>query len=215
VLAERTRISRELHDTIAQGFSGVTLQLEAVATKLEADPAAARENLDRARLLARSSLAEARRSVRGLRPGLLQDADLAASLREVAAQLAEGTAVEARVRTEGAPHRLDPLVEANLLRVAQEAMANALRHADCRTLDVALAFRGREVEIAVADDGRGFETAAAAGDGVGVVGMRERMEQIGGRLRVESEPGRGTRIVAVAPASLGRRRARWRAETRA
>lgn len=203
VLSERNRIARELHDTIAQGFTGVSMQLEAVAAKLDPAHGEARENLDRARLLVRSSLADARRSVRDLRPLLLESGDLVSSLRAVAAQLTAGTTVRAEVHIQGRERKLSGIIEDHLLRVGQEAMTNAIRHGGCGTVRVMLAFSRADVSLAIEDDGRGFEGApppSQEGSGLGVPGMRERLAQVGGSLTVASVPGKGTRIVATAPA---------------
>ncbi len=206
VLTERGRIARELHDTIAQGFAAVSMQLEAVAGRLPDIPAEARESLDRARLLVRTSLADARRSVRALRPHALESGNLAASLRQVASALTTGTGTTATVEVSGRQRPLPPETEDNLFRVGQEAMTNAIRHGKCRSLRARIAFLRSGTELTVEDDGIGFEgepPPSAEGGGLGVPGMRERMERLGGRLEITSEPGRGTRVRAFAPARAG------------
>ncbi|HZG54356.1 MAG TPA: histidine kinase, partial [Pyrinomonadaceae bacterium] len=203
VLEERNRIARELHDSLAQGFTSISIHLEAVSAKMGAPHDAAREHLNQARLLVRSSLAEARRTVRDLRSGLLETGDLAAALAEVAGQLTAGTNVSSQVTITGATRPLPARVESNLLRVGQEALTNAVRHAGARTVLTRLEYGSGQVRLCIEDDGQGFDVhttgAAANGGGFGLRGMRERLIQIGGTLAVESTPGRGARITATVP----------------
>jgi signal transduction histidine kinase/ligand-binding sensor domain-containing protein len=203
VLEERNRIARELHDSLAQGFTSISIHLEAVSAKMGAPHDAAREHLNQARLLVRSSLAEARRTVRDLRSELLEAGDLAAALSQVAGQLTAGTNVSTQVTVTGATRQLPERVESNLLRVGQEALTNAVRHAGARTVRARLEYGGGQVRLRIEDDGHGFDVhttdAAANGGGFGLRGMRERLTQIGGTLSVESLPGRGTEITATVP----------------
>lgn len=202
VLGERGRIARELHDTVAQGFAGVSMQLEAVAARMIESPAQARENLDRARLLIRTSLADARRTVRDLRPTLLESGDLATSLRRAASALDGIDGMRVEVTVKGSARRIAPAVEDQLFRVGQEALTNAVRHGRSRAVRIGITYHRHSIELVVEDDGTGFAGApppSRDGGGLGLVGMRERMEQIGGRLEVESSPGHGTRVRAVAP----------------
>jgi signal transduction histidine kinase/ligand-binding sensor domain-containing protein len=203
VLEERNRIARELHDSLAQGFTSISIHLEALSAKMGAPHDGAREHLNQARLLVRSSLAEARRTVRDLRSGLLEAGDLAAALSQVAGQLTAGTNVSAQVTVAGATRTLPVRVESNLLRVGQEALTNAVRHAGARTVRARLEYGGAQVQLRIEDDGHGFDVhttdAAANGGGFGLRGMRERLTQIGGTLSVESLPGRGTEITATVP----------------
>jgi signal transduction histidine kinase/streptogramin lyase len=210
VLQERNRIARELHDTLAQGFTSVSIQLEAVSAKLGGGAAdAAREHLNQARLLVRSSLAEARRSVRDLRSELLDGGGgLADALTAVARQLTSGTDVRAEVSVGGAPRPLPEPVEKNLLRVGQEALTNAVRHSGAARVRLRLDYDADRVRLGVSDDGRGFDTSngrANGGDGdgggFGLKGMRERVAQLGGRLTIESRPGAGTEVTAIVPVS--------------
>jgi signal transduction histidine kinase len=198
VLTERGRIARELHDTIAQGFTGVSMQLEAASSKLADVPEDVRDNLDRARLLVRTSLNDARRSARALRPHLLESRDLAASLRAVAGQLTAGTEVAATVEIHGLRRRLRPEIEDALFRAGQEAMTNAIRHGGCRRLSVSMRASHGVATLTVQDDGAGFD-AENAEDGSGLAGMRERFDTLGGSVRVTSEPGHGTRVEVTVP----------------
>jgi signal transduction histidine kinase/ligand-binding sensor domain-containing protein len=201
VLEERNRIARELHDSLAQGFTSISIHLEAVSAKMGAPHDAAREHLNQARLLVRSSLAEARRTVRDLRSELLETGDLAAALSRVARELTAGTNVSAQMTVSGAARPLPARIENNLLRVGQEALTNAVRHAGARTVRVRLEYGRGQVRLHIEDDGRGFDvqTIGAASGGYGLRGMRERLTQIGGALSVESQPGRGTEIAATVP----------------
>jgi len=203
VLEERNRIARELHDSLAQGFTSISIHLEALSAKMGAPHDAAREHLNQARLLVRSSLAEARRTVRDLRSELLEAGDLAAALSQVAGQLTAGTNVSAQVTVAGASRHLPARVESNLLRVGQEALTNAVRHAGARTVRARLEYGDGHVRLRIEDDGQGFDVhttdAASNGGGFGLRGMRERLTQIGGTLSVESLPGQGTKITAAVP----------------
>ncbi len=207
VLSERGRIARELHDTIAQGFTGVSMQLEAASAKLSGAPDDVKDNLDRARILVKTSLSDARRSVRALRPHVLESGDLAESLRTVVTQLTAGTDVRASVRTRGPNKRLPLAVEDTVFRIGQEAMTNAVRHGGCRSLTVDLDVASGLAVLTVSDDGNGFDPAAAK-EGSGLSGMRERAAQAGGSIEVVSAPGAGTSLIASIPV-------RSRAEDRA
>jgi len=198
VLAERNRIARELHDTLAQGFTSVSMQLEAVSAKMGDGGAAAREHLNQARLLVRSSLAEARRSVRDLRSELLDDGDLGAALSRVARQLTVGADVHAEVSVTGTPRPLPGAVEKTLLRVGQEALTNAVRHAAAGRVRLRLDYEESRVSLVVSDDGGGFDTGEGE-VGFGLRGMRERVAQAGGTLSINSRPGAGTEVSATMP----------------
>lgn len=202
VLNERNRIARELHDTLAQGFTSVSMQLEAVNAKMGDGGEAAREHLNQARLLVRSSLAEARRSVRDLRSEWLDGGDLADALSGMARQLTAGADVRVEVSVTGASRHLPERVEKTLLRVGQEALTNAVRHAAPASVRVRLDYEDARVRLEVCDDGRGFlpETNGhTTGGGFGLRGMRERVEQAGGTLHIRSREGAGTEVSAVLP----------------
>jgi signal transduction histidine kinase len=206
VLDERQRMAREIHDTLAQGLTGIVTQLEAAEAALQDRPAAARGHLDTARRLARESLGEARRSVQALRPGPLEDGRLVDALADVAARWAADRGVPAAVTTVGEPRPLPSETEVTLLRVAQEALANAGRHAGASAVALTLAFADGQVSLDVTDDGVGFDPAASpAGNGsaggFGLTAMRERVAALKGSLDVESDPGQGTTVVATLPAA--------------
>jgi signal transduction histidine kinase len=218
VLQERNRLAREIHDTLAQGFTGIVIQLEAAEDSLHDDPQEAQAHIARARTLARESLAEARRSVQALRPHLLEQRDLSFALKYYVEQMTAGTPVLAEVIVEGTPPPTLPTdTERHLLRVGLEALTNTLKHANARHVRVRLAFSSDGVYLSVTDDGNGFDTKAAwigadsllrdkdaAEQGFGLAAMRERAERIGGRLRVESTPGKGCTVSLTIPVQPSR-----------
>lgn len=200
VLAERNRIAREIHDTLAQSFVGIGVQLETVAKMQSVSAEVARQHLDRARILVRSSLAEARRSVWALRSGALEGGDLGGALAEVAEQLSGET--EVAVRVSGRRRRLPVEVENNLLRIGQEALANAVRHAHAEQVRVELSFGEGLVRLSVRDNGRGFDVEKAgqgAAGHFGLAGIRERVHNLGGELSLLSRAGEGAEVVVEVP----------------
>ncbi|MGP4100872.1 sensor histidine kinase [Nonomuraea sp. KM90] len=198
VLEERQRMAREIHDTIAQGLTGIVTQLEAVDT--ETGSPAVRSRLDQVRTLARDSLTEARRSVQALRPSPLQhEAQLATALEEVAAKWSLSTGVPASVSVTGDPRPLHVEVETALLRVAQEALANVAKHASAGRVGLTLSYMEDVVALDVRDDGRGFTPGPGEG-GFGLIAMRQRIIRLAGDFAVESAPGQGTGISATVPA---------------
>jgi signal transduction histidine kinase len=199
VLDERNRIAREIHDTLAQGFVAISIYLESVDETLSGYPPLAREHLDRARSLVRDSLADARRLVWELRPKSLEEGGLADALSNAAGEKL-GRPVKVEVR--GRARRLSDEVETNLLRIGQEALANAASHAKAKKVELELAFDADSVRLRVRDDGRGFDPAAPEDSRpghFGLKGMRERAEKLGGRFDLTSGPGRGTEIKVRVP----------------
>lgn len=209
VLEERNRIAREIHDTLAQGFTGILMQLEATESALEAArPELALERLGRARELARSSLGEARRSVWALRPAALERQPFVEALRAVAAAAAGSASLRLDFAAEGALGRLPADLEADLLRVAQEAIANTIRHSGARTVVVRLRADEAQVALHIRDDGRGFAAGPGQpgdGSGFGLIAMRERVERHGGRLSIRSAPGQGAELLVCVPRPSGLR----------
>lgn len=201
VADERRRLAAEIHDTIAQGLAGIIAQLQVVANT--PDPEAARVHLGRASELARQSLGEARRSVHNLAPVALEHDGLPEALKKTVADWARRTGVRADFTLTGTAEHLHEEISATLLRIAQEALSNASRHARAARLGVTLSFMGDEVTLDVRDDGRGFDPAAVPGrtgnGGFGLDGMRARAERVAGSLTLESEPGRGTAVSARVP----------------
>ena len=201
ILTERNRLARELHDTLEQGLAGITLQLEAVAGSLEGSPKTARQSLDVARQMLRYSLEEARRSVMDLRSQALESGDLAGALADMARQMTQRTQTRAEVRVEGTPRPLDASQEHHLLRIGLEALTNALRHGGPRRIEILLRFGADATELVVRDDGAGFsaDDGVTPGGHFGLLGIRERVDKLGGNLQIDSQPGEGTRLAVTAP----------------
>ncbi len=200
VLDERNRIAREIHDNLAQDILGISVQLELVARLMPGAAEAAKGHLDRARILVRNSMTEARRYVWDLRSQELQKKDLPAALRDTTKRLTAESNVEAVVEVAGPLRPLPIEVETNLLRIGQEAINNAVKHAHANRIDVALNFDTRSVRLSVRDNGRGFDANGQIADGhFGLIGMRERAEQIGGELSIHSANERGTEIAIDVP----------------
>jgi signal transduction histidine kinase len=202
VLEERARLAREIHDTLAQGFASIVTHLQAARASLPAGAERTGAHIAEAETVARDSLAEARALAWALRPAAIADAGLVAALeRAVAAAFPTGT-LEAALTVTGTVRSLHPTVEVTLLRTVQEALTNVRRHAAATRVDVTLSYFDDAVSIDVADDGRGFEagtTSAAPLGGLGLVGMRERAEALGGALSLESTPGEGTTVAVYLP----------------
>jgi signal transduction histidine kinase len=192
VLAERERLAREIHDTLAQGFTSVVVLLELAESEVDTDPAAARQRLATARATARQNLAEARALVAALSPADLQVAPLPEAIGRLVDRFGAETGLAARLSVSGEPRSLPANEEVVLLRSAQEALANVRKHAGAGRVEVSLDSTGTRTSLAVADDGAGFDPAAPTG-GYGLAGMRRRVEEIGGTLSIHSGPG-GTRV---------------------
>ena len=202
VLAERHRISQDIHDTFAQNLAGIALQLDSVKMQLEEIPPGVRGRLDEACKLTRYSLAEARRTLTDLRSDELEDRELTVVLPEIAKRLADGSAVQTAVRVTGTPRRLGPVTRKTLIRIFQEAMANALKHAHAATIEVQLRYEDGGLVLVVKDNGRGFDAERAIPLTVGhygLTGIRERAERIGGRMALKSAPGAGTELEVFVP----------------
>ncbi|HYY77455.1 MAG TPA: sensor histidine kinase [Gaiellaceae bacterium] len=209
-LGERQRLAREIHDTLAQGFASIVTLCEAARAEFSSRPDVVMQRLEEAGRTARESLAEARRVVWALRPEALEERTLADALAELAAAFCSETGVDAESIVSGEARDLGPEIDATLLRVAQEALANARKHARATRVTLTLTYLDDAVLLDVRDDGVGFELESGATrrngwhrGGFGLTGMRERLEQLGGTLTIESAAGAGATIVATLPASLG------------
>lgn len=205
ILSERSRIARELHDTLIQGFSGVTMQLQAVAARLRHSSES--ETLSEIIRDAGYCLSEARRSVAGLRNPRQGESSLATAIAETARQLTD--AGDVRLQLSLAPHLnpLPPDVEYHLVRITQEAVANVVKHAGAGLVEVTLQAAGKQLRIAIQDDGSGFDATAhlehPRPGHYGMIGMRERATQIGATIVWRSEPHRGTTVVlTISPTQL-------------
>jgi PAS domain S-box-containing protein len=199
VEAERNRMAQEIHDTLAQGLTGIIVQLEAAEDARSKDlDLESEEHLTRAGRLARESLHEARASVRALKPRALTEQHLCSALAELIERTTKGSSVLGEFAVEGAPARLPDAWEQNLLRMVQEGLANTLRHAQATHFTAKLIFTVPEVCLELADNGRGFDPKTIE-SGLGLRGLRERTEAMGGILRLDSQPGKGTIIHATLP----------------
>jgi len=195
ILAERSRIARELHDTLIQGFSGVTMEMQALAGRL--DDNGNRSELQEIIHDAGTALREARRSVAGLRTDNSPASGLAAAIEDAAKRLTESKNIRLKLRLSAAPQGLPPETQYNLVRIAQEAVNNSVKHSGGRNVEVSLDADAEELILTIKDDGRGFATETADGSRVGhygLIGMRERAMQIGADLSFDSAPAGGTTI---------------------
>jgi PAS domain S-box-containing protein len=199
VLEERNRMARDIHDTLAQGFTGVIVQLEAAEDAIscrcrkEAD-----DHLHRAGELARRSLSEARRSVHALRPQALEEHNFWDALKGIIKNTTVGTALHTKFAAQGKPPDLPLVWQENLLHIGQEALTNTLKYAHARNFETRLNYKARELRLELRDDGDGFKVKDQ-NDGVGLTGMRERVEQMGGELKIASSRGKGTKVIVVIP----------------
>ncbi len=204
VLGERSRIAREIHDTLAQGYVGISVQLEVLSELLRMSKVeAAARHLDLTRSYMREGLADARQSIWALRSQDLGEMTLPVRLRRMA-EAAGGSGLESSFSVFGAYRRFPPDTEHEILRVAQEAIHNVKKHAGARRLVVQLEYGPGEIALEVRDDGQGFAAGAepeSPPEHYGLTGMRERAAAIGGTLEVSSEPGAGTTVRLRAAAS--------------
>jgi PAS domain S-box-containing protein len=199
ILEERNRMARDIHDTLAQGFTGVIVQLEAVEDAIGCcRRKEANEHLRRASELARQSLNEARRSVHALRPQALQRGNFWEALKASVKNTTAGTALHTRFELRGRLRELPPVWQENLLHIGQEALTNALKYARPRNFDTRLIFNTKQLRLELRDDGGGFRVKDR-NDGMGLAGMRERVEQMGGELTITSARGKGTKVVVTLP----------------
>jgi signal transduction histidine kinase len=200
VLQERMRIAREFHDSLEQELAGVRMQIELTAATVATAPGTAAASLQMARTMICHSQAEARRSVWELRSQILENTTLPAALSTIAGSLENGAPIA--VNVSGRPGALPMRVESNLLRIAQEAITNAIKHAKPRHITVDLDYQADGARLKIFDDGCGFcvDTAPDRQDGhFGLLGMKERVDKIAGTLRITSFPGKGTRIEVFVP----------------
>jgi len=201
VLGERVRLSRELHDTLLQSLVGVALEFNAVSKTLDLSPELAKARVVKIRERVEEYIREARRSIWSLRSPALETGDLIEALREGAARATSDRPVELEFSVTGVPQRYASDVEHQLMRIGHEAVLNAARHAEARTIRMHVDFGADAVALRVADDGRGFDHRYVEGtsDHYGITTMRERAEQVGGHVTITSQPGRGTVVEAVVP----------------
>jgi signal transduction histidine kinase len=204
VLAERERLAREIHDTLAQGFTSIQLLLRAAERALPGTPEKAAGYVDQARQAAVDNLAEARRFVAALAPPALEGVTLGDALARLCATTGARHRLTVRFHRTGDPVQLPSASEVALLRVAQSALANTVRHAEATTAEVTLSYLGDHVAVDIVDDGHGFDPQRLPAPdpeagGFGLAAMRSRVLALGGTLTVESAPGHGTALAAQLP----------------
>jgi PAS domain S-box-containing protein len=210
ILEERSRMARDVHDTIAQGFTGIVLNLEA-AEQASADlPEEVRHRITRARDVARQNLEEVRRSVLMLSVSPSARGDLADAIRNSLDSVRSNTGVRVGFSVRGTPLHLDTRFEETLLRIAQQSLDNALQHAQATRIRMELVFGKKRVRLNIEDNGQGFVISKGPGRGMGINGMCDRAEEIGGKCEIKSQPGRGTRVTVKVPLlGAGRPRVRY------
>ena len=202
VLAERTRIAREIHDTLAQGFVGISVQLELAAQMLSTSPQAVREQLNQTRKLVRDSLSEARSSIWNLRSSEPASVDFASRFSNAIRARTANKPIEANIQFTGPYRSLPSNVESELTKIALEAVANVLQHAGATHLDIQVHYEIKRLRMQIEDNGVGISSdmadAPPAGH-FGLIGMRERTQAIGGTLTMNSTPAEGTKITVELP----------------
>jgi signal transduction histidine kinase len=208
-VSERTRVARELHDTLLQSFQGLLLRFQSVAKLLPERPDEARQRLDNAIQQAAEAITEGRDAVQGLRSSAFETNDLANAIAAISEELtkdsAAGESPVIDLEVEGAPRRLKPVVRDEAYRIACEALRNAFRHAQARRIDVEIRYDKRNFQLTVRDDGKGFDegTMQRQPSGhFGLPGMRERAETVGGRLEVWSKLDSGTQVELSIPGTI-------------
>jgi PAS domain S-box-containing protein len=202
ILDERNRMASEIHDTLAQAFTGISIQLEVAKPLIHRDLQEARQILDHLSQLAETGLTEARRSVWALYPPAEEYADLAQLLYDSVEQMTRNTDMVIEVNLQGTPCPLPPFIGMNLLRIGQEALTNALKHAQAQTITIELAYESDRVFLTIRDNGRGFippDTIDNLNGGFGLMGMYERCDRINAQLSLTSQPGQGTQILVEVP----------------
>ena len=202
VLAERTRLAQEPHDTVEQTLTGIALQLDTAAKLYERDANSALRHLELARNLMAKSQVEVRRSVWDLRSRALAQFDLAGALAASARQITTGTSMQVELETKGLARLLPEVVEENLLRIGQEALTNVIKHSRANLTSIELEFGAEQVVLQIRDNGVGFAQESAVGPNeghFGLLGMSERAKRLEGHLKVWSEPGKGTAVRVEIP----------------
>lgn len=197
---ERQRISQDMHDGLNQLLIGALLELKSSRERLGAgEPERAEISLGQVKDILLRMEREIKQTVHDLRPPSLDALGLVPSLRRYAERFTQYSGIPCTVRAEGDPHRLPPDVEIGLYRIMQESLQNVSVHSRARYAEVVVGFLPSAVILTIADDGRGFEPASTNGDGLGLIGMRERVENLGGRFMIESAPGKGARVHLSVP----------------
>jgi signal transduction histidine kinase len=202
VLAERTRLAQELHDTVEQTLTGIALQLDTAAKLHEKNPPDAREHLNLARNLMSRSQSEVRQSVWDLRRLVQEHFDLSSALLENARQITIGTNLRVNLETRGEARPVPEVVEENFLRIGREALNNVIKHAHATVVNITISFEPDQVVLQIQDNGRGFDPQAVAGPAeghFGLLGMSERVKRVGGRFAIFSSPEKGATVQVEIP----------------
>lgn len=201
ILNERNRLAREIHDTLAQGLTATSLQLQLVQKNSQGASPKMIEHLKLSQQLVRSSLDEARSSIWNMRSQVLESGNLAEAFKMILKQLTDDTAIKTSFDMTGRERRLSPMIENNLLRFGQEAITNAVKHARAKHISVAFDFDRNQINLKVTDDGCGFNSAnpRASTSSFGLVGIKERAKELNAELKIRSTPGQGTEIQLLTP----------------
>jgi signal transduction histidine kinase len=202
IFEERNRMAGEIHDTLAQVFTGISLQLEVAKPLIYQEPQTVERILKHISQLTKTGLAEARRSIWALYPPAAEYADLAQMLYESVEHMTCNTTIAVEVNVQGNPCPLPPFIGMNLLRIGQEALTNALKHAQAQNISIELTYELDRIWLTICDDGRGFIPPThidSLNGGFGLVGMYERCDRVGAQLSVSSQLGQGTQILVEAP----------------
>ena len=202
IFTERNRMAREIHDTLAQGLGGISIQLEFIKSRLKDVSPDITKHLEIARELVRNNLKDVRNAIWDMRSQALHDGDLVSALENTMRQLTEGSVVKCRTNINGPPRRLAPATENELLHIGQEALSNAVKHAHATEIELGIDFEEKLVRLSIKDDGCGFSAnkPPMRGDAFGIIGMRERVERLRGQLLIKSDRHAGTQIIATVPA---------------
>jgi len=201
VIEERNRLAREIHDTVAQGLTGIILHLESVDAMLEAgaDPAKIRQMTQKSLSLARANLEEVRRSVLDLRAAPLEGRNLAEALEALIQNFTEREALTINFNVTGGNRPLPVRIEMGLYRIVQEGLTNIARHAGAKQVDLGLVMTPEQLQLIIEDDGQGFDPTQLFQGHFGLIGLNERVKLLGGKLNLESYPGAGVRIEVTIP----------------
>ena len=203
ILSERNRVAREIHDTLAQGLTATSVQLRLARKHTNGTNEAVARHLDAAQELVQASLEDARGTIWNMRSQILETGDLQTALSNILRKMAEGADVKTNITVTGRPRRFAPFIENDLLRVGQEAITNAAKHARAKTIAVSLEFEEKRFRLSVKDDGCGFDPAKPppSEGGFGLVGMQERAQELKAHLDIRSAPQSGAEIILDLPLS--------------
>ncbi|HLJ55062.1 MAG TPA: GAF domain-containing sensor histidine kinase [Chthonomonadaceae bacterium] len=200
VLEERNRIAREIHDTLAQAFSGILLQLRVAQRISSQQPQDAWALIEHVCEIAHEGLAEARRSVWDLQPEAMEYCDVVAALAQHVKRTAANSSANLELRVHGTARELPPSVGMDLVRIGQEAITNAIRHGEAEIVHIDLTFEPRRLVLRIQDSGKGYDVNHQPERvGFGLIGMSQRAERLGGKFTIVSQPGQGTEVAVVAP----------------